>query len=131
MVRLWHVCDQVVRRFYFKVVQGNLCIMTILVDKLMIVDHACNKILSSHFSVSIAMKFRHVRMETCTVLKEWALLTKFGPLIVFDSATISELEKGLKIGHVLDLPLKLACNSDELGELLATDSFVRPFNQLM
>ena len=58
-------------------------------------------------------------------------LVKFRHRIVFDANTISELRNGLEVGKQLELPSDFSCNHQHLADLLASDTFVRPFGHLM
>lgn len=84
-------------------------------------------------AVSVAMKFHEARKVQITrnTKNIWRdKLVKFGRRIVFLKDSISELRSGLELGRLLELPFDLACNSQHLGDLLGTDSAVRPFSHL-
>jgi len=83
-------------------------------------------------SVSIAMKFLEAQSDPITsCTKLWRdLLTNFGTHLSFDDATISELERGLTLGQLLELPPHLSFNYQHLSELSVVDKKLRKFIHL-
>ena len=91
--------------------------------------------------VSIAIKLREAQCRSFTnsliVAKEWRdALCSFSHRLYFRDEVIQQLNNGLELGRLLDLPHKLACNFRSLGELFVGDTggamkFVRPLNHMM
>ena len=81
----------------------------------------------------MAMKLREARRVQLTrnVTQKWRdHLVKFRHRLVFDSEVITELEDGLELGRLLELPFDLSCNHQHLADLFAAEGIVRPFSHL-
>ena len=84
-------------------------------------------------AVSLGMKFHEARKVTVTrnTQMKWRdYLLKFRHRIVLAPETITELKAGLEVGRLLELPFDLSCNYRHLGDLLASDNAIRPFQEL-
>ena len=80
------------------------------------------------------MKFHQARKVPVTraTKKNWDYyVASYSNFIRLDKDTIKELKKGLKLGNLLELPKDLAFSFEYLSDLIATESFVRPFKELM
>lgn len=79
--------------------------------------------------VSMAMKF-HERLypfDSTPAKYYWTEYLRKYRSFPLDAV---QLKDGLEFGRLLDLPFELACNVQHVGDLLATDTFVRPFKEL-
>lgn len=77
--------------------------------------------------VSAAAKFHGDRDKKYLHMRWKNHLTVYSTYINFDTSTINELQKGLEIGYLLQLPSEASCNFELLANLLATEESVRPF----